>query len=67
MTKLLEQALSHISKLPDAEQDAVASILMEELASERRWAELFARSQGTLAGLADAALAEDGDGRTKPL
>ena len=67
MTQLLEKALSEVSKLPDAEQDAVAAILLQELASERRWSETFANSQDLLAKLAEKALAEHAAGRTKPL
>jgi hypothetical protein len=67
MTQLLEKALSAIAKLPASEQDAVAAILFEELASEQRWSESFARSQDLLAKLADKALADRAAGRTKPL
>lgn len=67
MTQLLEKALREVAKLPESEQDAVAAILLEELASEKRWSELFARSQETLAKLAEKALADDAAGRTKPL
>jgi hypothetical protein len=67
MTQLLEKALNEVAKLPASEQDAVAAILLEELASERRWAESSARSQDSLAKLAEQALAEYAAGRTKPL
>jgi hypothetical protein len=67
MTQLLEKALNEVAKLPASEQDAVAAILLEELASERRWAESFAKSQDSLAKLAEQALAEYAAGRTKPL
>jgi len=67
MTQLLEKALSEVAKLPDAEQDAVAAILLQELASERRWSEAFASSQDLLARLAEKALVEHAAGRTKPL
>lgn len=67
MTQLLEKALSEVAKLPEAEQDAVAAILLQELASERRWSEAFANSQDLLAGLAEKALAEHAAGRTQPL
>lgn len=66
MTQLLEQAFSEVAKLPPAEQDALAAILMNELASEKRWAESFSQSQGALAMLAEEALAEDKAGLTKP-
>ena len=67
MTKLLEKAFAEASKLPSTEQDAVAALILEEMASERRWAEAFAKSQDKLAALADEALAEDDRGETEPL
>ena len=67
MTKLLEQALGAVSKLPDAEQDAVAAIVLDEIADEKRWSALFSKSQDVLARMADEALAEHAAGRTKPL
>jgi hypothetical protein len=36
MTLLLERAVAELAKLPDDEQDAVATILIEELAAEKR-------------------------------
>lgn len=67
MTKLLEKALEEVAKLPASEQDAVATILLEEMASEQRWATSFAKSQDRLARLAAEAIAEYKAGRTKPL
>jgi hypothetical protein len=67
MTKLLEKAIEQIAKLPESEQDAVAAVLLEELASERRWTNAFAGSQEKLARLAQEALAEYEAGRTKTL
>jgi hypothetical protein len=67
MTKLLEKAFAEASRLPTTEQDAVAALILEELASERRWAGAFAKSQDKLAALADEALAEDDRGETEPL
>ena len=66
MTQLLEKALSEVAKLPPSEQDALAAILLEELASEQKWSELFAKSQDKLAELAQEALAEHHAGKTKP-
>src|SRR5215472_13622184 len=37
MTKLLQKAFDEASKLPEVEQDALGRVLLEELASERRW------------------------------
>jgi hypothetical protein len=58
MTKLLQKAFDEASKLPEGEQDALGRILLEELASERRWEDLFAGSHDLLGDLADQALAE---------
>jgi hypothetical protein len=66
MTQLLEQALTAIAKLAPPEQDAIAAILIEELASEQRWTKSFDKSQDLLSKLADEALAEDQAGLTKP-
>ncbi|HEY2990430.1 MAG TPA: hypothetical protein VGL11_22130 [Candidatus Binatia bacterium] len=65
MTKLLERAFKEAAKLPKKEQDALARALLEELASERRWDELFAGSQDLLGQLADEALEEHRAGRTE--
>ena len=54
----IEQALNEVAKLPPSEQDALAAILLEELASEKKWSELFTQSQDVLAKLAEEALAE---------
>ena len=67
MTRLLEKALEQVSRLPESEQDALAAIVLQELASERRWSESFEKSQDQLAKLAEQALAEYKAGRTKPL
>jgi hypothetical protein len=67
MTHLLDKALSEVAKLPASEQDAVAALVLEELASEARWSLSFAESQDLLATLAEEALAEHAAGQTKPL
>ena len=66
MTQLLEKAISAVSKLPENDQDALAAILLDEIASEQRWSELFAQSQGALEKLAAEALAEHISGKTRP-
>lgn len=52
MTQLLEQALAEVRKLAEPEQDAIAALILEELADERRWEKSFAGSQEQLARLA---------------
>jgi hypothetical protein len=51
MTQLLQEAIAEIQKLPDSEQDAIATLILQEIADERRWDEAFARSQDQLARL----------------
>ena len=67
MTALLEKAINRINALPPEEQDAVASLILEEIESEKRWDELFGGSQGQLAQLAGQAIEEYKSGKTKPL
>ena len=65
MTQLLEQALEEMRKLSSSEQDAIAAIILEELADERRWDEAFARSQPQLTRLAEKVRADIRAGRVK--
>ncbi len=58
MTALLQKAFKAAAKLPKKEQDILATLLLEELQSEKRWTEAFKKSQDQLAMLADEALAE---------
>ena len=67
MTDLLQKAFAEASKLPKEEQDALAALLLDELASEQRWSNALASSQDKLSVLADEALAEHRQGKTKPL
>ena len=67
MTQLLEKAFSEAAKLPDKEQNAVATLLLEELASEKRWEEAFASSQQQLSSMAREALREFEAGQTLPM
>ena len=67
MTHLLEKAFTEIQKLPDHDQDVIASLILEEMLAERKWDEAFAKSQDQLALLADEALTEYRQGKAKPL
>lgn len=67
MTQALTAAVAVATKLPPAEQDALAAILLEEIASERRWSQSFAKSQSVLESLASEALAEFEVGKAEPL
>ena len=48
MTKLLTRAMTKISKLPERDQDALASWILDELKLEERWTKLFGKSQALL-------------------
>ena len=67
MSDLMIKAIEEINKLPEQEQEAMAAWILEELASERKWTELFAASQDLLSEMADEALAEHRAGKTLPL
>ena len=67
MTKLLERAFAEAVKLPKKDQDKLAKWLLDEIASERKWDEAFARSADQLARLANDAVKEHRKGGTKPL
>ena len=67
MGKVLEHAVAELSKLPEPEQEAVGAWILAELESERRWDDLFARSQDLLAEMAAEAIREDEAGLTEPL
>ena len=66
MTKL-EHAFAEAAKLSPSEQDALAELILQELTSERRWAEAFEGSQDKRERLADEALKEHRAGQTHPL
>lgn len=63
MTRLLEQALSEVEKLSTYEQDAIAAIILDEIADERRWDEVFVASRDQLSRLAEKARADIRAGR----
>lgn len=65
MTHLLEQALVELQRLPEAGQDAIAALILEEIADERRWGDAFARSQDQLARLAEQVREDIRAGRVK--
>jgi hypothetical protein len=65
MTQLLEHALVEIKKLSESDQDAIASLILEELADEQRWQESFARSPDVLRRLAEKAREDIRAGRVR--
>ena len=52
MTQLLEQAIAEVKKLVPSEQDAIAALILDEIADEQLWDRAFARSQDQLSRLA---------------
>jgi hypothetical protein len=67
MTELLEKAFKKASKLPEIEQNIIAKWLIDEMESEKKWERLFAESEDILEMLADEAVAEHAQGKTKLL
>jgi len=67
MTKALEEVFKEASKLPEAEQDALAEAIRAEIEAEKGWDKSLASSLDVLERLADEAIADHRAGRTKPL
>jgi hypothetical protein len=67
MTKLLEQVIAKLKTLPATQQDAIATLILEELEDERLWDEAFSHSKDKLAYLAAEAMAEYRAGKTQEL
>jgi hypothetical protein len=67
MTERLEQAIARLKTLPIDKQDAIATLILEELEDDQRWDESFARSPDLLANLAAEAMAEYRAGKTQEL
>jgi len=67
MTTLLGKALERVGALPQEEQDAIASQILDSLADEEAWKKRFAAKRDRLRQLAQEALNEDDRGETRPL
>ncbi|HBK22079.1 MAG TPA: hypothetical protein DEF27_00705 [Oscillatoriales bacterium UBA8482] len=67
MTELLECVIARLKTLPSSQQDAIATMILEELEDERRWDESFTRSPDLLSKLAAEAMAEYRAGKTQEL
>jgi len=67
MTRLLEQALAEVQKRPPGEQDAIAALILDELADEQRWNDAFARSQEELGRIAAKVRNDIRAGRTRDI
>lgn len=53
MTQLLDKALAEVQKPPTSDQDAIAAIILNEIADERQWDEAFSKSQDQLGRFAE--------------
>ena len=67
MTNKLQKAFDAASKLPPADQDALAAAILEEVKVDGLWEPSFAKKPGVLERLADEALDEHRAGSTRPL
>jgi hypothetical protein len=67
MTELLESALRKVAMLPQDEQDAIASQIIETLLDEAAWREKLAHDPEKLRRLAEEARQEHRRGETRPL
>jgi len=65
--KLIEKLVAEITNLPEEEQETIAALMLAELESERRWDNLFSRSQDLLAQMAEDARDEYRAGLTERL
>lgn len=67
MTEQLERAIAQLKTLSADKQDAIATLILEELEEEQHWDGSFARSPDLLAKLAAEAMAEYRAGETQEL
>lgn len=67
MTQLLEQAIGEARKLSESEQDAIAALILEEIADDRRWDAAFANSQDQLSKLAAKVRRNIAEGRVRDI
>lgn len=67
MTQLLEKAITEVSKLPEEEQDAIATLILDEIIDEQQWDQQFARSQDCLSQMADKVRADIRAGRVRKM
>jgi len=67
MTELLERAIAKLKTLSASEQNALASMILEELEDDMRWDKSFSRSPDFLAKLAATAMAEYRASQTQEL
>jgi len=67
MTPLLSRAFQRAACLPEDLQDQIAKELIEEIEGEQRWDETLLNTQEQLDRLAEKALSEYREGKTKEM
>lgn len=67
MSTLLEKALEKVASLPEDEQDAIASQILESIEDEQAWRERFVQKHDAIQRMARQALEQDDRGETTPL
>lgn len=69
MSQRMEQAIQKVKQFPKQDQESIAAIILQEIESEQRWAELFARPESAdlLSRMAYEALAEARSGHARKL
>ena len=67
MTKLLKKAFKRASELSEAEQDALAKLILAEIEAEKVWDRLFASSAHVLEKMAEDAMTEHKARKTQEL
>jgi hypothetical protein len=67
MTHRLEQTISALQKLPEPEQDAMATLILYQITDDSACDEAFARSQDQLEQLARKARADVAEGLVRRL
>jgi len=66
MNALLEKAIAELARLPESDQEAIASLILGEINSEREWDERLAATQDQLGELVRLARAEVARGDVSP-
>ncbi len=67
MTNMLEIAIERARRLSEEQQNAIAELILEEIADDAHWDASFSRSADLLERLAAEAEVEDRKGLTKEL
>ena len=66
MNAILEKALGAVAQLPEAKQESIAHLILDEIEAERSWDAKFGGTQSQLAELARRAREEAASGDVLP-